>query len=78
MTAEPVEVVDAVRVAHLAVDAAVEAARVRGARAMLASTLRPAGPDPAGWRAKSDAATAAAHRAVQAAHDAIDALGSGA
>lgn len=60
-------------VAHLALDAAIEAARIRGARAALASArLRPGGPDPAGWRSKADAAAEVADRAARAAHDALD------
>lgn len=67
-------VVDPAAVAHLALDAAIEAARIRGARLAIASRIRPGAPDTANLRGLAEQATRAAERANRAAHDALDVL----
>lgn len=65
---------DVSRAAHLALDAAIEAARIRGARGALAARTPAAGAFGARVRTMSAAADTASDRATRAAHDALDLL----
>lgn len=71
---ERLECPDVTAAAHLALDAALEAARIRGARNAIASRLRPGSPDTANLRGKAEQGARAAERAKTTAHDAIDLL----
>lgn len=68
------EVGDVVATAHLALDAALAAARIRGARVARSSSIPPGGPDPGALAGLASAAVRSAERSAQAAHDAIDVL----
>lgn len=65
---------DATAAAHLALDAALAAARIRGARVARASSIPPGRPDPGGLAGLAEAAIRGADRSARAAHDAIDLL----
>lgn len=68
---------DATAAAHLALDAALAAARIRGARVARASSIRPGAPDPGGLAGLAEAAVRSSDRSARAAHDAIDLLAVG-
>ena len=68
------EPADVVAAAHLALDAALGAARIRGARVARASSIPAGGPDPGALAGLASAAVRSAERSAQAAHDAIDLL----
>lgn len=65
--------VDVAAAAHLAIDAAIEAGRIRGARLAIASRLG-RGPDPRNLRGLAEQAARAGDRATRAAHEAVDLL----